>query len=181
IWHDYMVRAIAKLRVEQFPNPPPQKSGTVPNVVGMKQKAAEDTLTKANFVPIDKTVDSSKPAGTVVAQSPGGGATVPLGSAVTIDISNGKAPPPPPKPKKVPVPDVVGETKGQAKNDLTSQGFAVAVTYQTVADPSKDGVVLSQNPPGGTKAPPGSTVSIVVGKKAGPSPSPAPTNVPSKR
>ena len=174
IWHDFMVQAVANLPVEQFPTPPQQKGGTVPNVVGMQQNDAEKTLTKANFVPIARTVDSPETAGTVVAQSPAGGSSAVLGSSVTISVSNGKGPKPSPKPKKVPVPDVVGETKQQASTDIQSQGFAVSVSYQTVTDPKKDGIVLSQSPAGGTKASPGSTVSIVVGKR-GPGPSPTPS------
>ena len=69
---------------------------------------------------------------------------------------------------------MVGETKQQASTDIQSQGFAVSVSYQTVTDPKKDGIVLSQSPAGGTKASPGSTVSIVVGKR-GPGPSPTPS------
>ena len=67
-----------------------------------------------------------------------------------------------------------GETKQQASTDIQSQGFAVGVSYQAVTDPKKDGIVLSQSPAGGTKASPGSTVSIVVGK-TGPGPSPKPS------
>jgi membrane peptidoglycan carboxypeptidase len=173
IWHDYMAQAVAKLPVEQFPTPPPQKSGTVPNVVGLTQRDAEDTLTKASFVPIATTVDSPLPAGTVVSQSPSGGSSAALGSLVSIGVSNGKGPKPSPKPKAVPVPDVVGETRSQASKDLKSQGFVVSITYQRVTDPKRDGIVLDQSPTGGTKAPPGSTVSIVVGRRGGPNPSPS--------
>jgi len=80
---------------------------------------------------------------------------------VTINISNGKAPPPPPKVK---VPNVVGETQQQAMADLKAAGFSVVVQTVIVADQTQDGIVQSQSPAGGTKAPPGSAVTIVVGK-----------------
>ncbi len=169
IWHDFMTVAVQGMPVEGFPSPPPPKSGTVPNVVGMPQQAAQDALTKANFVPIATTVDSAAPAGTVVAQSPTGGAIAPLGSAVSINVSNGKAPPPPPK---VTVPSVIGDTQAQAASVLRAAGFAVVVATRVVNNPAKDGIVLDQSPPGGTKAPPGSTVTIVVGNLVSPSPSP---------
>jgi penicillin-binding protein 1A len=174
MWHDYMVQAVANLPVQDFRTPPPQKPGTVPDVVGMKEKDAQDTLRKANFVPISVTVDSFKPAGTVVSQSPAGGSSAILGSPVTINVSNGKGPKPTPKPTSVVVPDVIGETRHQASDDLQSQGFAVAVTYQTVKDPKKNGVVLEQAPSPGTKAPRGSTVTIVVGR-TGPGRLPSPS------
>jgi penicillin-binding protein 1A len=166
IWHDYMVQAVAGLPVEQFPKPSPAKSATVPNVTGMQQKAAEDALTKASFVPIARTVDSAKPAGTIASQNPSGGSRVPLGSAVTIDVSNGKAPKPPPKqkPKLVPIPNVVGETRHQATIDLRAQGFAVSVVYRHIRSTNRNGIVLAQSPTGGTKAPPGSIVTIEVGR-----------------
>ena len=161
IWHNFMLPSVQNLPVKDFPAAPPQQSGTIPNVVGLLQKDAETTLTKGNFVPIEKTVDSSEPAGTVVAQSPPGGTTAALGTGVTINISNGKAPPPPPKVK---VPNVVGETQQQAMADLKAAGFSVVVQTVIVADQTQDGIVQSQSPAGGTKAPPGSAVTIVVGK-----------------
>jgi 1A family penicillin-binding protein len=164
IWHNYMAKAVSGLRVRGFPTPPPPKAGTVPNVVGMKKADAEKTLQKANFTPIVKMAPSLEPAGVVFDQSPGGGASVPLGSVVTILVSNGKAP-------KATVPNVVGRTEGSAKNKLEAAGFKVVVEYQEVNDPKLDGIVVSQSPQGGKKAPKGSTVTIVVGKfQPGPSP-----------
>src|SRR5206468_10156819 len=61
IWHDFMMRAVVGLPPKGFPTPPPAKSGTVPDVTGMQQQAAEDTLTRANFVPIAKDVASLDP------------------------------------------------------------------------------------------------------------------------
>jgi membrane peptidoglycan carboxypeptidase len=164
IWHDFMLQAVANLPVENFPNPPPQKAGTVPDVVGLKQADAETALTKANFVPQVKQVDSTKPAGTVVSQNPAGGASAPLGTLVEIDVSTGKAP-------VSKVPNVVGETQAKAEADLQAAGFKVSVVYQQVFDPKENGIVLSQDPKGGTKRPQGSTVTIVVGT-FGPPPTP---------
>jgi len=164
IWHNFMAKAVLGLQVKGFPTPPAPKAGTVPNVVGMKKADAQKTLQKANFTPIVKMAPSVEPAGVVFEQHPGGGASVPLGSVVTILVSNGKAP-------KATVPNVVGRTQGSAKNKLEAAGFKVAVVYQEVNDPKLDGIVVSQSPQGGKKAPKGSTVTIVVGKfQPGPSP-----------
>jgi membrane peptidoglycan carboxypeptidase len=171
IWHDYMAQALSGVPIKGFPSPPPQKAGTVPNVVGLKQDKAEAVLTKANFVSIVKTDNSTRPAGVVFQQDPGGGSSAPLGSAVIIFVSNGKAPKPPPTPKAI-VPNVIGKKQGQAIAVLGANGFAVAVEY--VPAPEKDhGIVLDQAPSGGTRADKGSTVKIVVGKKSEPSPSPS--------
>jgi penicillin-binding protein 1A len=161
IWHDLMAIAVANLPVQNFPTPPPQKSGTVPNVVGMQQADAEKVLTKANFVPQAKQVDSLKPAGTVVAQNPAGGSGATLGSLVEIDVSNGKTP-------VAIVPNVVGEKQKQAVSDIEAAGFKVQIIYQSVPDKSQAGIVLAQSPKGGARRPAGSTVTIIVGRLAGP-------------
>ena len=46
---------------------------------------------------------------------------------------------------------------------LEQSGFSVDVQQQDTTDPTQDGIVLSQDPLGGTKAKPGTTVTIVVG------------------
>jgi penicillin-binding protein 1A len=172
IWHDFMAVAEEGLPILQFPKPPPPKFGTVPDVVGKKQAEAEKILVEANFVPVVKEVDSNKPKGVVDSQSPEGGATVELGTAVTINVSNGV----PPKPKGTPVPNVVGDTQTAATNALKAKGFKVRVVFQPVHGRKKIGIVLSQSPGPGAKAPPRSTVTIVVGRKGGgPEPSPSPS------
>jgi membrane peptidoglycan carboxypeptidase len=164
IWHDFMAKAVAGLPVKGFPAPPPPKGGNVPNVVGKKQADAVQTLVKASFTPVVRTGPSVEPAGIVFSQSPGGGASAPLGSIVTIMVSNGKAP-------QSMVPNVVGMTQQQARNILRAEGFKVAVQVQEVNDPKLDGIVLNQSPKGGKKVPAGSTVTIVVGRfQPGPSP-----------
>jgi penicillin-binding protein 1A len=169
IWHDFMVRAVARMPVRDFPTPPPQKSGTVPDVVGLKKQKAIDTLAQASFTAIVNVVDSLEPAGTVVAQSPAGGSAAPLGSGVTINVSNGKGP------KQAKVPDVVGDNVNGAQAILEALGFKVSIVYQTVDKKKDDGIVLSQSPAGGASKPVGSTVTIVVGQfSAAPEPSPSP-------
>ncbi len=171
IWHDFMAKAVAGLPVKDFPPPPPQKSGTVPNVVGMTQAAAEKTLSDANFTAVVQTGDSAEPAGTVFAQSPGGGASAPLGSRVTITVSNGHAP-------QVTVPNVIGEEKATAIKDLQALGLQVKELDQVVQDQNLVGKVLNQDPQGGTLRDVGSTVTIIVGVGPNPTPSPSPSPSP---
>jgi serine/threonine-protein kinase len=117
---------------------------------------------------ITKTGPSSQPKGVIFKQSPGAGASAPLGSAVTVWVSNGKKPPP----QEVKVPNVMGKTKQDAKSILQAAGFHVTVEQAEVSDPAQDGVVISQTPVGGAKAKPGSTVMIIVGKLKGSPPPP---------
>ncbi len=157
IWHAYMTRVTAGQPVEGFPAPPAPQSGKVPNVVGLGQKKAQGALGKAFFTPKVAKVPSVEPAGTVVRQDPHAGASLQLGSLVTIFVSNGKAP-------QIDVPDTRGLTADAATKALEAAGFTVKVVEKAVTQPVRDGIVLSQDPRPGTKADKGSEVTIVVGK-----------------
>jgi serine/threonine-protein kinase len=163
-----MTAAIQGLPRKEFPTPPPGKSGQVPDVVGLKQDEAEAKLGDANFTPKVEMKDSTEPEGTVFEQTPKGGEVRPLGSLVTISVSNGKAP-------KAPVPNVVGLSQADAVAALEAAGFQVSIEEQIVDDPHLDGIVLSQTPEGGADKRPGSTVTIIVGKHDQPTPSPSPS------
>src|SRR5205814_9838092 len=68
IWHNYMARVLAGMPIVQFPQPPAEKRGTIPKVIGLTQGTAERLLQKANFSVRVESVKSAKPAGTVVSQ-----------------------------------------------------------------------------------------------------------------
>jgi serine/threonine-protein kinase len=97
-----------------------------------------------------------------VGQSPGAGQQVRRNSAVTIFVSTGA----------IAIPDVVGQDRASAVSALKRAGFTVSVTEQTTEDPSQDGRVINQFPPGGSRASRGDAVSIVVGRAAAPTPEP---------
>jgi serine/threonine-protein kinase len=172
IWHSFMVKAVAGMPVEGFPGPPVQARGTIPNVVGLRSEEAQQVLTGAEFTPLVKKVESSAPENAVLEQSPPGGATAPLGSAVTLTVSNGTG-----KGKgdggetnpRVYVPDVTGMAEQDAVEAIEGSGLVPAVRYEDVTDPKRQGIVLTQSPAVGERVPSGSTVAIVVGQhKAGP-------------
>jgi eukaryotic-like serine/threonine-protein kinase len=91
----------------------------------------------------------------VLSQSPTGGTSAGDGSTVTITVA--KAPP------EANVPDVTGQSRGAATDQLRSAGFKVTVDEQPVQDQSEDGIVVAQDP-GGGRAAQGSTVSITIGR-----------------
>ncbi|HET6945106.1 MAG TPA: PASTA domain-containing protein, partial [Gaiellaceae bacterium] len=66
-----------------------------------------------------------------------------------------------------PIPDVTSYDLNLAQQTLQDSGFRSHVTYQDVTDPSQDGVVLAQNPGGGTQAKPKATVELTVGRAVG--------------
>jgi beta-lactam-binding protein with PASTA domain len=158
IWQDFMVRAMQGFPVEGFESPPAPESGTVPGVVGLPIDRAEHVLAKANFTPIREEVRSFEPAGTVLRQSPGAGARVRLGSAVTLGVSNGKG-------EAITVPRLVGMIESRAVEELAQRGLAVEIDHAVVQDKSRDGIVIAQSPIGnGQKVvDPETVVTITVG------------------
>jgi beta-lactam-binding protein with PASTA domain len=65
------------------------------------------------------------------------------------------------------VPDVTSLDEESARSQLESSGFQVEVVREATVDPSQDGFVLRQEPEGGSNAPEGSVVRIVVGELEG--------------
>ena len=138
--------------------PPPT---TVPNVVGMTQAAATTAITGASLVVGTVTQQSSATvaAGSVISQSPAGGATVTSGSSVNLVVSTGPAPT---------VPNVVGMTQAAATTAITGAGLVVGSVTQQSSATVPAGSVISQNPAGGTTVASGSSVSLVI--STGPAP-----------
>ncbi|MBV8987222.1 MAG: Stk1 family PASTA domain-containing Ser/Thr kinase [Solirubrobacterales bacterium] len=133
---------------------------TVPDVTNLTEADAKNTLENRGFVvDTSRQPSSNVPAGSVVSQAPSGGSSEPSGSIVTIVVAT--APPPP---STVTVPNVGGDSEAAATNALTSAGFQITIQTQSTSQQSKDGIVLSQNPGGGTSAKKGTTVTVVVGK-----------------
>ena len=132
----------------------------VPAVVGQTYASAQSQLLGANLRVAKTLVDSSQPAGTVVSQSPSADTRVGAGTTVTLVVSKGTA-------AMTPVPDVTNQDQPTATALLQGSGFKVKQTTQAVTDPGQDGIVISQSPTGGSNAPSGSTVTIVVGKYSG--------------
>jgi eukaryotic-like serine/threonine-protein kinase len=130
----------------------------VPTVKDMSCDAAKAALHKQTLKgSCVNRPSAAEPDGQAFATSPGAGTRIAQDSNVSIFISTG--------PSEKLVPNVVGESSGQAKHDLRLAGFAVAVTQQPECnDQSQNDIVQSQDPGGNSQAPHGSTVTIVVAK-----------------
>ncbi|MEP6909763.1 MAG: Stk1 family PASTA domain-containing Ser/Thr kinase [Actinomycetota bacterium] len=129
---------------------------TVPSVVGQLYDNAAGTLQGQGFAVARRDVDSSQPKDTVIDQQPKGGAGLARGGTVILYVSKG--------PKESTIPDVTSQDEASATQTLEQSGFTVDVQDQDTTDPNQDGIVLSQDPPGNTKAKPGATVTITVGR-----------------
>jgi serine/threonine-protein kinase len=142
------------LKVSKGPQPV-----IVPSVIGSTFDSANSALLGRGFAVRRKDVDSDQPANTVVAQSPDAGTYQPPGATITLSVSKG--------PTTSTVPDVTSLSQADAVTQLRASGFKVSIVSQPVTDSSQDGIVQTQDPAGSTKAPPGSTVTIAVGKFGG--------------
>jgi membrane peptidoglycan carboxypeptidase len=156
IWAEFMSYVHQNLPVTDFP-PEPGNIGkwlvppptTVPNVVGLDQGSAEAELREAKLNAAAEPVPSLEPAGTVVNQAPGGGATVRQGSFVTIYVSTGELP-------VAPLPNLQGMTFDQAVEAVrafeTETGVRVNLIQSEAptSDPAQVGIILATEPPPGT-------------------------------
>jgi eukaryotic-like serine/threonine-protein kinase len=136
----------------------------VPSVIGLQFDQASAALQGQGFAVARTDVESDRPKGEVVDQSPSGQAQ--KGSTINLSVSKG--------PKTSSVPDVTSQDEASARSTLEQSGFVVQVRNQDVTDPGLEGIVLSQSPTGDTKAKEGSTVTIVVGRLVAPGPPPSP-------
>jgi eukaryotic-like serine/threonine-protein kinase len=138
------------------------KPVSVPSVVGEPSSSAEGALRSAGFVVVPQSVDSDKAVGLVVAQEPLPGASVPVGTTITISVSKG--------PQVAQVPDVSGQAQADAEALLRTAGYTFSVVQQDVTDPASDGIVLSQQPQGGKTVKKGTLVTLYVGHLTAPPP-----------
>jgi len=126
-------------------------------LLDVRQYSSDDAqryLRNAKLVPKLSGIYDKSPAGTVLAQRPGAGATVRIRSVVELVVSKGLQP--------VGVPDVVSETLDDARKAFDERRLAVVVSARQPSDLIPAGVVTSENPSPGTEVPPGTSVSVVV-------------------
>jgi beta-lactam-binding protein with PASTA domain/predicted Ser/Thr protein kinase len=133
----------------------PSEKATVPNFVSStladaKTRAANADLTLRQGAPaFCPNVDK----GLVCTQQPAAGAAVPDDKTITVVMSKGVAP--------VPVPDVTNDKVGDAEQKLTEKGFEYKVKHQQTTT-KEPGIVVDQDPSGGTTKPKGTVVTLTV-------------------
>jgi concanavalin A-like lectin/glucanase superfamily protein/Big-like domain-containing protein/PASTA domain-containing protein len=107
-------------------------SVTVPNVVTMTQSAASTAITNVGLVVggITNAFSTTIAAGSVISQTPTGGSSAAVGSAVALTISQGPAPTPPPGPGPV-LAMSFNEASGSAAGDSSGNGNTGAIVGAT--------------------------------------------------
>lgn len=137
-------------------------SVSMPKVTALAQTPALRQLNTLGLRPQVVYRKSSEPVNRVLQQSPAAGSTLRRNSPVSLVVSAGPSPQP-----TTPVPNVVGQDQATAANNLESAGFKVVVLNRPVTNQSKDGLVVDEQPRGGSGIPAGSQVTIFVGRFSG--------------
>jgi eukaryotic-like serine/threonine-protein kinase len=137
----------------------------VPDVKGDTASSAANLLRNKGFQVTEvPDANSSKPANTVVKQSPDAGKSVKVGTLVTIYISQGGTA----------VPAVVGDNYQVAIGKLSNAGLT-NISEVFVQNPQlANGTVVQQSPRAGDHVSPGHKITLTVVKNAA-TPSPTPT------
>jgi beta-lactam-binding protein with PASTA domain len=144
-----------------FPPPAVSAAGVpVPRLVGLDVEAAGRVLIEAGLGAMDITrlPHPTRPAGTVVAQSPLPGQQLRPGAGVRLAVSSGV-------PRAV-VPDVVGFPADRAETLLRRLGFTVAREEELAIDPAAAGRVLRTEPRPGVDLALPALVTIIVALEA---------------
>ena len=136
----------------------------VPDLRGSTRDASSNVLRARRLVlgSIESRISSGVP-GRIVDQQPGAGTRVEAGTAVTIWIA-AAAPPdltPPQVPALLEVPDLKGRTRGQALAILADRGLVLGQASTIQSNDTPD-TVVSQQPAGASRVPPGTGVDVVL-------------------
>lgn len=139
------------------------KGGTqraVPDVRGLDLAKAQGVIQEQGFGIGDvvRIKDDSRPAGTVIAQSPAAPANIPGDTKIDLLVNQGGAP----VEGKVMVPDVARMTERQAREVLASNGLKVAAVDYVYSAGDPDGSATGTRPAAGTTVRPGDGVRLKV-------------------
>ncbi|MFE6175094.1 Stk1 family PASTA domain-containing Ser/Thr kinase [Streptomyces sp. NPDC056464] len=119
-----------------------EEKATVPDVLGRSCDEAKAQMTANNLVGNCTEVDTQDPnqIGKVISTSPQAGSEADKNSSVNIQIGRQAQ-------QKTPVPSVVGQTVGQAKQTLAAAGFT-NIQFANGSDQSDTAFVTDQDPKG---------------------------------
>jgi serine/threonine-protein kinase len=144
------------------------KQGTVavPPCQNEAYSACVSDLGKLGLVPsLDPEPSATVPANIVISTTPAAFTSVAPGSTVKVTYSTGT----------VTVPSEIGKAQADATNDLNGLGFTnFKLVPGPVTDPSKNGIVIAQNPSSGMY-PTSTPITLTIGQYTAPTTSPPAT------
>ncbi|OLO32189.1 serine/threonine protein kinase [Streptomyces sp. MNU77] len=133
-----------------------QTTDPMPDVRTRQYDAAVAQLNQLGFTNVSRAdVDSEKPAGEVIEQTPAGPSKQAKDVQIVLKVSKGPA-----QPEQVQIPgDIGGKPYQDVKGQLEGLGFVVALAPNSVDKPNAR--VVTSSPAPTTQAPKGSTVTLV--------------------
>ncbi|GGE96742.1 Stk1 family PASTA domain-containing Ser/Thr kinase [Mycetocola zhadangensis] len=135
--------------------PLPAASRAVPDLAGVSEQSAVDTLSELDLVAsVVNEISPDVAQGTVIRTDPGEGSKVPPKTVVRVVVSTG-AP-------TVAVPDVSNKSTEQAQTDLTGAGLSVGAINRENSPDKAAGTVISTDPVAATEVAEGTTVNLLV-------------------
>ena len=136
-----------------------KETKAVPDVTGREYGEAANILGRAGFeVKRTNEASNSVEEGKVIRTDPQAGSKVAVDSVVTVVVSSG--------PEQATVPNVIGLSEDDARKALEDAGLRMVVGGSRLATADNDGKVVAQNPGGGTKVEPGTSVTVTIGRAA---------------
>ncbi len=127
----------------------------IPDVSGMNWEKAQTMLeNKGLKVQLNPSTDLVHEYGTVIKTIPAANSEVASGDIVTIYYASDD--------ELIEVPSVIGWSVSTAREKLESMKLSLNEDYQTQDSDKPKGEIISQNPPEGDKAIPGTRISVVV-------------------
>ena len=136
----------------------------IPNIEGQVSSAAEQLLKSSpyNFVvTITAEPSTTVEKGRAIRTDPVIGTPLPAGSPIALIVSSGSP--------TVVVPDVTGNTEGEAQTAINAAGLITEIKYQNVpAGDANDGRVISQSREAQSAVAPDTKVTLVIGKSTTP-------------
>ena len=130
--------------------------GTIPSVENLTARSATRRIEAAGFrVRLRRETSGTVRKGRVIETSPEERTRLQKGRTVELVISSG--------PEQVQVPDVVGDSRDEARSELEAAGFEVTFEERESED-EETGTVLEQAPGADATADAGATVRLVVAK-----------------
>lgn len=179
IWAEFMRIVLEGVEPLEFPQVTEEElepyvvppTTVVPHLIGVAEAEAVAAATEAKLSPRVRPIPSLQPAGSVVFQSPRGGATVEVGLPLTLYVSTGQQP-------VGAMPAVAGLTLRDAYNAINRFIYSTGVwldvypTYVPVTDEAQRDIVFSQTPGPGQAMNYKDSVYLVVGEPAAAPPAP---------
>jgi beta-lactam-binding protein with PASTA domain/predicted Ser/Thr protein kinase len=131
----------------------------VPNVVGLSEDRARQTLKNAGFTSVSsRPADSLEDQGNVVAVDPAEGQQAAKNTTITLQVSTGT----------IKIPDVTGKTEADARKALTDAGFSAGQVQSVPVDAgtATPGSVVRTDPGAGTAVGRGDTIKLQIATAA---------------